>query len=164
MTAEEKLILDLRNWKNLNGKPFTIYDWIVNEGSMPFAIGYSFLFWPDFVEYDGCIIIKNHFNKHNFETWKQVEYITNYAQIESVLNHIHLLDWFGIDEKRDEINHEQIRFLGNRICEIYRAKLNIQFPDRNFIFEFNGNDILEAFDEYELTFYQPLNSNRVIKH
>ena len=100
----------------------------------------------------------------NFENWKNTEYVKSYAQIESVLNHIHILDLYETDEKQNEINYEQIVFLGNKLCEIYSAKLKIDFPERKFVFKFNGNEKLEAFDEYEITFYQEKSQNRKTKY
>ena len=161
---DEKLIPDLSNWRKYNGKDFSIEDWVVGEGNVNFAIAYSFLFWPEFVEYDDCIIFKNHFDKNNFENWKNTEYIKNYGQIESVLNHIHILDLFGTDEKKDEVTYDQILFLGNKLCEIYSIKLKHEFPEKKFIFDFNGNEKLTAFDEYEITFYQEKNLNRKTKY
>lgn len=55
---DEKLIPELSDWKKYNGKDLSIEDWIVGEGNVKFAIGYSILFWPEFVEYDECIILK----------------------------------------------------------------------------------------------------------
>lgn len=163
MTEDEKLIPGLSDWRQSNGDPISITDWTAYEGSMSLAIAYSFLFWPEFIEHDGCVILKNRFDTNNFEDWKKTVYVKTYGQIESVLNHIHILDLFGTDEKRNEIGYEQIRFLGNRICAFYAAKLNIEFPGREFVFSFNGDEVLEAFDEYELTFYQKANLQRPIK-
>jgi hypothetical protein len=164
MKIEEKLIPELTEWRKFNGEDFSIEDWIISEGNIKFAIAYSILFFPEFIEYDGCVIQKKGFDIQNFENWKNTEYINNYSQIESVLNHIHILDLFGTDEKRDEINYDQIVFLGNQICEIYSAKLKFDFPEKTFVFKFNGNEKFEATDEYELTFYQEKNLNRKTKY
>ncbi len=136
---DEKLIPELSEWRKLNGSDFSIEDWIISEGNINFSIGYSLLFWPEFIE---------------FENWRRSENIKNYAQIESVLNHIHIIDLFGTDEKKDEVNYEQIMFLGNKICEMYRAKLQFEYPEKEFIFEFNGFVRHLPLDEYEITFYQ----------
>ena len=160
---EEKLIPELADWRKLNGDQFSIEDWLVCEGDIKFAIGYSILFWPEFIECDDCVILKSHFDSNNFESWKNTEHVKNYAQIESVLNHIHILDLFGADEKKNEVNYEQILFLGNRLCEIYKAKLKLEYPDKKFTFDFNGNEKLEVLDEYEITFFQEKNVSRKTK-
>ncbi len=161
---DELLIPELSEWRKNNSKDFSIEDWIISEGNVKFTIAYSILFWPEFIEIDECVIYKNRFDIDNFENWKNTEYIKNYAQIESVLNHIHILDLFATDEKKDEVNYEQILFLGNKICEMYLAKLQLEFPEKEFVFEFNGNEKLVAFDEYEITFYQKKNLTRKTKN
>ncbi len=160
---EEKLIPELADWRKLNGDQFSIEDWVVGNGDIKFAIGYSILFWPEFIEYDECVILKSHFDSNNFESWKDTEYVISYAQIETVLNHIHILDLFGSYKKREEVNYEQILFLGNQICNIYTAKLKLEYPEKNFIFSFNGNETLNDLYDYEFTFYQEKNLNRKIK-
>ena len=157
---DEKLIPELSDWRKHNGNEFSIEDWIVSEGNIKFAIAYTKLFWPEFTLYDDCVILKNRFSLTNFENWKNTEYIKSYSQIESVLNHIHILDLFGTDEKRDEVNYEQILFLGNKLCDIYSTKLKVEFPEKRFKFEFNGNEQFKETDEYEFTFYQEMNLNR----
>ena len=164
MKEDEDLIPALKEWRKHNGDSFSIEDWIVGEGDMSHAIGYLTLFWPQFVEYDDCVIIKSHFDANNFENWKKAEYVKVYSQIESVLNHIHILDLFGTEEKQSEINYEQIKYLGDKICEIYKIKLKSLFPDKSFVFSFNGDERLEAFDDYQLTFYQEKNTNREINN
>ena len=164
MKEDEKLIPELAEWRKFNGDEFSIEDWIAIEGNIRFTIAYSLIFWPEFIEYDDCVILKNRFDSQNFENWKNTEYVKSYSQIESVLNHIHILDLYGTDKKQNEINYEQIVFLGNKFCEIYSAKLKVDFPERKFVFQFNGNEKLEAFDEYEITFYQEKNQNRKTKY
>ena len=164
MKDDEKLISDLTEWRKNIGNEFSIEDWIVSEGNIKFLIAYSLLLWPEFTEYDGCVILKNRFDIQNFENWKNTEYVKTYAQIESVLNHFHILDLFGTDEKRNEINYEQIVFLGNKLCEIYSAKLKLEYPEKKFTFNFNGSEKLDATDEYEICFYQEKNLDRKTKY
>lgn len=97
----------------------------------------------------------------NYKTWTQTEYIKNYGQIERVVNHTHILDLFSTD-KRESTNYEQIKFLGNVLCDIYKTKLKAKFPDRNFVVMFNGDEILDDFIDYEMTFYQIENDSRKI--
>ena len=164
MKDDEKLIPELREFRKLNNEDFSIEDWISYEGNIKLTIAYSVLFWPNFIEYDGCVILENRFDTENFENWKNTEYFKSYAQIESVLNHFHILDFWGTDQKRDEATYDQIVYLGNKLCEIYSAKLKVEFPEKQFTFSFNGNEKLEAYDEYEITFYQEENLSRKTKY
>ena len=158
------LIPELGIWRKLNGNEFSVNDWISYEGNVQFLIAYSQIFWPDFIEFESCIFLRNRFDFTNYENWKKTDYIINFAQIESVLNHIHILDLFATDDKRDEVNYQQILFIGNTLCEIYSAKLKNEFPEKKFIFEFNGDENDLALDEYEITFYQENNLKRLTKY
>jgi hypothetical protein len=159
MNKDEKLIPDLIKWRELNGQDFTINDWTSSEGNIKLAIGYSFVFWSDFIEHEECVFIKDKFSIANFNNWKNTEYVKNFAQIESVINHIHIIDFFSGEKNRNEITFDQIKYLGERICRIYAVKLKSDFPDRQFIVTFNCEEKLEL-DEYTLTFYQKINENR----
>jgi hypothetical protein len=159
MNQEEKLIPDLKEWRILNGEDFSISAWTSNEGNIKLAIGYSFIFWPDFIEHNDCVFIKEGFAVANFENWVRTEYIKQFAQIEKVINHFHIIDLFSSEESRNQISFAQIKYLGEKLCSIYAVKLKSDFPNRQFKVLFNGNEKLEL-DEYELTFYQEINENR----
>ena len=161
MLDDEKLIPELRVWRDLNSESFSINAWTMASGNIKLAIGYSFLYSPDFIEYEGCVFLKDHFNVPNFEDWKLAEYVFNYAQIESVINHIHIPDLFPMDN--EDINIDQIRYLGTKLCEIYSAKLKLEFPNKIFTVSFNGNEELEDLLDYELTFYQEANTARKLR-
>ncbi len=160
MNKDEKLIPDLKEWRRLNGEDFSIDSWTSFEGNIKLAIGYSLMFWPDFMEHNGCVFTKDGFSISNFNDWTGATYIKKFAQIERVLNHIHIMDLFSGDE-RNKINFDQIKYLGEKLCKIYAVKLKSDFPNREFIFTFNINEELEL-DEYELTFYQEINETRKI--
>ena len=163
MNEDEKLIPDLRTWRDLNREEFSISDWTSIEGNIKLAIGYSCLFWPDFIEYDDCVFLKDTFSVENFKDWTKTEYVVHFAQIESVINHIHILDLFA-SEKHDEITCEQIKYLGNKIREIYEVKLISNFPDKKFEVLFNGDEHLEDLLDYEITFFQKANENRKLNN
>ena len=52
-----KLIPELKDWNN--GKGIDIYSWIGCVGDFQKAIGYSVIFWPEFIEIDGGVDINN---------------------------------------------------------------------------------------------------------
>ncbi len=150
-STQEKLIPDLRQHAETGSLVATIEDWIIMSGSMQLAIGYSCLFWPDFVEYKGCVFLKFKFSEDTFHHWKEKVTVENVAQIEYLINHIHIVDLFS---RRGLLSKEQVVFLGNKLREMYRAKLSIDFPDRAFEIEFDFIDNPENLEDYQLTFYQ----------
>lgn len=161
MLNEESLIPEIQDWKNVNGEDFTMDDWITNEGTMSLAIGYSHVFWPDFVEHQGCIFFKNHFGLDNFNEWTRAG-LRNFAEIERVINHIHILDLFT-SENQKTITQVQVLYLGRLLKDIYHTKLKALFPEKTFEMYFNDNEIFEDLLDYQLTFHQKINETRKIR-
>lgn len=50
MSSEDELIPDAKLWNN--GQGVDPESWIWMTGNYDFAVGYSFLFWPEFVVID----------------------------------------------------------------------------------------------------------------
>ena len=163
MIDQEKLIPEIRDWRASNGQEFDIENWIAIEGNIKLAIGYTLIFWPDFFEHDGCVFLKSHFSLDSYNQWKKVDYIENYAQIEYVINHIHILDLFT-DEKHSGISYVQVKYLGTVLRDIYETKLKALFPDKKFAVTFNGEEIHQDLIDYELAFFQESNEIRKTKN
>ena len=161
MADDTGLIPELVDWRKENGEAFSILDWITANGDVQLAIGYTKVFWPDFIEYDGCIFFKDHFSIENYESWVQAESIKNYGQVERVINHFHILDLFSLD-KQKVITYPQVKYLGGILQSIYGNKLRADFPKRKFEVFFNGEEELEDLIDYQLGFYQLNNDKRKI--
>lgn len=162
MTNEQTLVPDLKDWKKENGDKFDLQDWIACKGNIRLAIGYSVIFWPDFVEFNDCVFIKSHFSQDNYEEWTKSDSVENYRQIEGVINHIHILDLFAW-EKQEEINYDQVIYLGKILRNIYDLKLKADFPEKQFMVTFNDDLKTDDLIDYQLTFYQIENEKRKIK-
>ena len=161
MTNVQKLIPEIKKWQEINGNQFDAEDWIAIEGNIKLAIGYSFIFWPDLIEYENCVFLKSHFSIETYNQWKKVDYVEYFSQIEYVLNHIHILDLFAEEEgKQREVSKDQIIYLGNVLREIYETKLRAQFKDKAFVVTFNGNDQINDLYDYELSFHQLQNESK----
>ena len=109
------------------------------------------------------MFLKSHFSLEGFNQWKNVDYVEQFAQIEYVINHIHILDLFA-QEKQSEITKDQVIYLGEILREIYDTKLTTQFKDRKFIVTFNGHENVGELIDYELSFHQHINETRRTKN
>ena len=54
MTDFNKLIPEMRDWNN--GAGIDVRSWIGCSGSFELAIGYSTIFWPEFVEIERYVL------------------------------------------------------------------------------------------------------------
>lgn len=141
------LIPELKRWNNGGGiDPET---WAGCTGTFQLAVAYTTIFWPDFTEMDG-MVFRGKMTRAMLDSW-----IKNCSgdrkNIEATANHLHILDLHYLGSP--DASEERIVFLGNVLREIYRAKLRLEFPDRNFTVDFYEPPNKEL-QEYQLTFYQ----------
>lgn len=71
-------------------------------------------------------------------------YILFLVDLEVTVKHRHLEDWFG-----GESTKEQMEYLGRTLKDMWKTKLDKQFPGRQVIVE-----LFEANEEYKITIYQ----------
>ncbi len=143
----EALIPEMRDWNN--GAGIDINSWIGCAGNFSLAIGYSTIFWPRFVEFEGYILNEG-FDLPSLRTFEGRSGATRYS-VEWVMNHLHIADiqYYNCDD----ITQEKIVYLGRLLQEIYRVKLAWQFPRRKMNVEFYEPEDGELL-EYQLSFYQ----------
>ena len=158
---DEQLIPEIKDWKE-NNKNFSIEDWINCNGNASLAIGYLSVFWPNFKTHDNCTFIESHFSSETFTHWKTNGELENYGQLENLINHIHILDIFHLEEGNN-LNKEQVLFLGSKLREMLEAKLKMDFPNKSFTVWFNSEEQFEDLIEYQVSFHQNDNFNRKIK-
>jgi len=145
-TDPAALIPELPAWNE--GRGITPGDWISCVGSYELAIGYSLIFWPEFVEFNDYIM-RAGFEESSLRGFEEMTK-GNRRAVEAVMNHVHIAD---IHANVDEYKIEQLRYLGRTLKSIYIVKLRSDFPERRFKVVFNDEPELEPTD-YELTFWQ----------
>ena len=145
----EKLIPELATF--LEGKPASLEVWLANIGRYDHAIGYAWLFWPPFIEHDGCVFLGEEV-ADTYAQWK-AKYGNDRQAMEAVINHQHILDLFPI---APEPNQALVAYLGNLLKEMWAAKLRLDFPGRLFVVDFPQEFDL-AVDNPDITFWEKHN-------
>ncbi len=144
MLSDDDLIPDAKLWNN--GRGVDPESWIWMTGNYDLAVGYSFVFWPEFVVIDDYVLRQGS-TEANLREWEKTGH--SRKGIEAVINHIHIADIHS-DMPTSEA---QLRHLGRVLKAIYQLKLSVDFPDRAFEVHFNDEPGLGDID-YELTFFQ----------
>jgi len=145
------LIPELAKWNN--GKGISVELWINGLGNFEHAIAYGRLFWPDFVEYDGCIFLSQYFDIENYNNWMKSTK-GNKTAVEKVMNHRHIVDYFP-NSPKPQPTKEQMVYFGNYLKELWDCKLKRDFPERNIVVEFfEGEDVVDDVYDFEILFYQ----------
>jgi hypothetical protein len=143
-----KLIPELSLWND--GKGADIDVWLSSIADFEHAIAYAELFWPEFIELDGCVF-HHRVNEEYYRNWLNT-CDGNKTSVETVINHVHILDCFPNAKKAP--TREQIIHLGRKLKEIWQAKLTRDFPDKTIIVSFPEEDYEDLVD-YMIVFFQP---------
>ncbi len=138
-----RLIPELPDWNE--GRGIEIMGWLGCMGGFDVAIGYTELFWPHFTAYNGCVFRTTELREAAFQP------LLNHtggdtAQAESIINEVKLYDLHTgavNGESRPEPTIEQLLYLGERLCEMWQAKLRRDFPERQVVARFNQKRIRE---------------------
>jgi len=125
-----------------------VLSWIKCIGRYDHAIGYSALFWPDFVIHDDCLFLDPP-DIDNLNAWMS-HFKGDKTAVESIINHRHIVSLFLNSEF--EPTEAVVVHLGRLPQEMWSCKLARDFPDRRAKAKLSdaGGDLLA----YEITVYQ----------
>ena len=133
------LLPGYRAARRVNGDRFTLSNWLEWYATIELAAAFSKLFWPDFVEWRGCILLADAFSEQNAEEWWRT-FHGDVQRVEDMINHTHLCDLFPNDHGFHTIDKGVTDYLGTTLVAMWTARLHQLFPDRDF-------DVI--FDDYE---------------
>ncbi|WP_298953899.1 hypothetical protein [uncultured Methylobacterium sp.] len=139
------LIPDARRWND--GRGIDPEGWIACIGSYELAVGYSLIFWPRFVRFEGYVL-RDGFSEAALRGFERSTGRDRTA-IEGVMNHLHLADL----HPNAAATEGQLRHLGRVLREIHAAKLARDFPDLRFEIRFDDEPGLDPL-LYELSFWR----------
>jgi hypothetical protein len=143
-----RLIPELPLWNNGGG--VSIETWIGCLGNYEHAIAYAQLFWPRFVEHDERIFLAHGFAETAYESCLR-NAPDNKRGVQALLNHRHIADYFVNTEPGPTL--EMILYFGRLLKETWEAKLQRDYPDRQFTVDFS-EEPAEDLLAYEITFFE----------
>lgn len=127
-----------------------VENWTRFTGTFELAVGYSRLFWPDFVEHDGCVLFAG-FSKDSYDGFMKSRQ-GDRVRVQLVMNHRHLHDYFGVAFNTNA-TQAQILYLGRMLKNMWEAKLARDFPGRPFVVSFPEDPSDDLLD-YQITFWK----------
>ena len=140
------LIPELAGWDD--GAGITLRSWISGVGRFDHALGYASIFWPDFVQHEGCILRETP-DDANFQEWMRTM-AGDITRVEAMMNHLHVLDLFNDSEYQP--GRPLLLRLGQILKSMWSCKLAHDFPSVNFAIELDLEG--EEMADFTLTFYQ----------
>lgn len=147
MDTPESMKSELAAWNN--GAGIDLQTWIECLGTFSLATGYSTIFWPKFVEFEGYLL-KDGFSIDALRGFERQQGSTR-KSIEWVMNHFHLAD---LHCGATDLSKDKIVQLGTVLKEIYELKLRDRFANRPCTVEFYIPDDPEVLGDYQLSFWQ----------
>ena len=148
MDLPESIKKELAPWNN--GAGIDLESWVGAEGRFSLAVGYSSIFWPEFMEFEGYVLRKG-FSESSLRGFEKQEGSTR-KDVEWLMNHLHIADIQHVGCA--DISEDKLIYLGHVLREIYEVKLKFQFPDRPCIVEFHMPPKTDDLFEYQITFWQ----------
>jgi len=119
----------------IENESFDFRDMIHAVGSPLDALMYSTLFWPQFVEIDGMIFLEGTIeDEEDRQRLEEVfaKYDEDVARTEQDFNLVEVpSDLFG--RRAGNTTEEEDRRLAERLAEMWRARLDLLYPGREFV-------------------------------
>ncbi|HZP68184.1 MAG TPA: hypothetical protein VFB32_17915 [Rudaea sp.] len=145
---------ELQAWNQ--GRGIDLQSWVGCKGSFALAVGYTSIFWPRLVEFEGYILHEG-FSVESLRGF-EASYSGNRLTVEATINHRHIADIQHLG--CEDLTQDKILLLGNVLHEIYEAKLLWQFPDRPCKVSFFAPEDPADLMGYQVTFWQEAHDPR----
>jgi hypothetical protein len=110
------------------------WDYLAAHGTYELAAAFSRLFWPEFVEVEGCVLLAEKYDAQNFVQW-QHQLAGDRHQLEAVINHLHVYDLFPNDPG-DHLDQAVLEDISQTLLRCWQAALHEAFPGKRFAFTY----------------------------
>lgn len=139
----------LKKWREQFARSADVWDYLGSQpGGLTTALALAHLFWPEFVEVRGCVLLSRSYEQEAFDRWWQ-ELSGDRRRIERVLNHVHLYDVFTDDQElAPAVTKLALAELGEILVACWTCALAAQFPGCKFRVELRSEE-----EEYGPTIY-----------
>lgn len=105
-----------------------------NFGALGNAVGvfrYPRIFYPRFIEVEGCIVLEERYEKQNWKHWRERR---SPAEAAAMINHTHLEDLFG--GRPDSDIDDYVDDVGELLAFFWKLAVDHQFPDADVQVEY----------------------------
>jgi hypothetical protein len=119
----------VRSWVSQHGGQLGVWDYLAMQGGASMVVACSYLFWPQFTEVNGCILLAERYEPTNIPQW-WTQLSGNFSKAEQVINHVYLWDLFGQDA--DELPDGTLEELAGVIARCWELALSERYPLPSF--------------------------------
>jgi hypothetical protein len=145
LDIDRNVLKEYNALEELNPGRWNIGEYLNLKFDLNTAIAFSKLYFPDFIEREGCILLGFTYKEETFNQWYDI-FKGDIPAIESKCNLYEIADYFhlnrSLNESLDSYN-KAIDEFGKVLKTSWEINCKILFPDKNFV--------VEVFDEYNTT-------------
>jgi len=130
---------------DLNPNNWDIAEYLNLKYDINAAIAFSKLYYPDFIERNGCIILGFRYDEGSFIKWFE-HFEGDIPEIEKHCNAYEIMDYFSINRDTEEsldLFNEKVNELAKVLKRSWEINCQLLLPDRKII--------VEVYDEYDTT-------------
>lgn len=146
----DNIVEEFTLWKEANPDGFTWWNYINMKSDITTTLGFAKFFYPDIIERNGCIFLKDNFDEKRYKRWK-AECGTDKSSLEKAMNSYELKDFFHINSDfEDKCINEKIITLGIVLKKFWLLSFNDRFPNRKInveIIETNETTYITVYEE-----------------
>jgi hypothetical protein len=135
----EDSIKRFNDWKNMWSDPsqMGIMNYISFNVHPEDVLILGYLFFPKFIEFDGCLFFKDNFSERNYSLWKE-KLGDDRSSIEKVMNHVHVYDIFA--NCTDKVPDSVFEKVGKLLQFCWSIYLHHEFPNKSVIVSYINDE------------------------
>ncbi|RYY84392.1 MAG: hypothetical protein EOO15_19485 [Chitinophagaceae bacterium] len=142
-------IAQYEKWESANKNNWDITSYLNKNYDMNAAVAFSKLFFPDFLEIDGCVLLAFRYVENTYKQWKS-KFGDDLSTIERHCNLYDVQDYFHIntDIRADSQFLSSVEQFSKALKVAWEANCKLLFPDRKITV-----DVFESFGIKQITLY-----------
>jgi len=110
-----------------------IWNYLGMRADIDLAAAFTRLFWPDLIEVDGCVILRENYSPDNFAEWME-HFEGDRGEVESMLNHVHMYDLFLNAPQNVKYPEQLYEYMAKVLLFGWKQVLQATFPGKRFVF------------------------------
>ncbi|MET9698578.1 hypothetical protein ABZY31_16845 [Streptomyces sp. NPDC006529] len=119
----------IKSWADEWGGGLDYVDYVKGNGDLALLAAFSRIFWPRFVEVQGCVLWDRVYEESNFALWRE-NLSGDVRRLEATLNRVRV--WQLVESRDVDEDVRALNYVAESIARAWRAALCVEFPGRAF--------------------------------
>lgn len=148
-TFKDDLVKEYSDFKKANPGNFSWWSYMNMKSDLQTALAFAKFFYPEFIEVDNCLILKDRYSPELYHQWRTRE--DDKTIIEKMMNLYELKDFFHINRNEDEDELNQLKEFGYVLKHFWTQCLKERYLEKQMVVK-----VFEEYDDLFITVYEVL--------